>query len=107
MALHVRIERVMMKIKLPLMEPHLEIKQNKEIRVKWRVYFLLQGVFDFIICSDSSVGIATAHVLDRRSSFPGRDKIFFVYSTASRPALGLIQSPIQLVSSDLSPGVKW
>jgi hypothetical protein len=32
--LHVHVERVMMEIKLPLMEPHLEIKQNKESRLK-------------------------------------------------------------------------
>lgn len=32
--LYVRVERVMMEIKLPLMEPHLEIKESKESRLK-------------------------------------------------------------------------
>jgi hypothetical protein len=40
-----------------------------------------------------------------RSSSPGRGKIFLL-STSSRPVLGPIQPPIQLVSGTLSPGVK-
>jgi hypothetical protein len=43
---------------------------------------------------DSSVGIATGYGLDCRVSIPGRGKIF-VFSTASRQALGSIQPPIQ------------
>jgi hypothetical protein len=49
---------------------------------------------------DSSVGITTGYGLDGRGSNPGRGKIF-VFSKASRPALGTTQPPIQWV-----PGVK-
>jgi hypothetical protein len=43
---------------------------------------------------DSSVSIATGYGLDSRVSVPGRSKTFF-YFTASRPALGRTQPPIQ------------
>jgi hypothetical protein len=48
----------------------------------------------------SSVGIATDYGLDAQGSIPGRDKRFFLYSTA--PTL----VRIQWVSGVLSPGVK-
>jgi hypothetical protein len=54
----------------------------------------------------SSVGTATSYGLHGRSSIPGRYKYIFLYSTASRPALGPSQPPIQPVSWALSPGVK-
>jgi hypothetical protein len=41
-----------------------------------------------------------------RSSSPGRVQNF-LFSTASRPALGSIQPPIQWVPGALSPEVKW
>jgi hypothetical protein len=40
-----------------------------------------------------------------RGSNPGRVKNF-LYSTASRPALGPTKTPIQWVSGVLSPGIK-
>jgi hypothetical protein len=40
-----------------------------------------------------------------RSSSPGRLKNF-LFSTSSRPVLGLTQPPIQWVTGALSPGVK-
>jgi hypothetical protein len=43
--------------------------------------------------------------LDCRGSVPGRVKIFLFY-TASRPALGPTQPPIQCVLWALTPGVK-
>jgi hypothetical protein len=46
---------------------------------------------------DSSVGIATGYGLDVRGSIPSRDKILCLYSTASRPALGLTQPPIKTI----------
>jgi hypothetical protein len=46
---------------------------------------------------DSSVGIAKGYGLDGRGSI-------FLYSTASRRALGSTQPPIQWVPGALSPG---
>jgi hypothetical protein len=54
---------------------------------------------------DSSVSIAVGYGLDGRGSISGRGEIFLL-STSSRPALGLIQPPIQWVSAALFPGVK-
>jgi hypothetical protein len=48
---------------------------------------------------DSSVGLATGYGLDDWDSI-------FVFSIASRLALGPTQPPIQRVSGALSPGVK-
>jgi hypothetical protein len=55
--------------------------------------------------TDSSVGLATAYLLDGPGSILGKDKIF-LFSTASRPAVGPTQPPIQWVPGALSPGVK-
>jgi hypothetical protein len=44
--------------------------------------------------------------LDGRGSIPGRDRDFFLYCVASRPALRSTQPPIQLVSEALSQKVK-
>jgi hypothetical protein len=52
---------------------------------------------------DSSVGIATSYGLESRVSIPGRDK--FVLSTASKPAVQPIQTPIEWVSAAPSPVV--
>jgi hypothetical protein len=57
------------------------------------------------VSQDSSVGIVTGYGLDGRGSIPGRDKIF-LFSIASRPALGPTQRPIQWVPGALSPGKK-
>jgi hypothetical protein len=54
---------------------------------------------------DSSVAVATGSRLDGRGSIPGM-AILFLITTASRPALGTTQPPIQWVSGALSPGVK-
>jgi hypothetical protein len=53
----------------------------------------------------NSVGLATRLRIDDRGSIPAgvRD---FLFSIASRPALGLTQPPIQCVPGALSPGVK-
>jgi hypothetical protein len=53
---------------------------------------------------DSSVDIATCYELDSRGSNPSRS--IFLYSTASRPALGTTQLLTQSVPGALSPGVK-
>jgi hypothetical protein len=55
---------------------------------------------------DSSVGIATGYGVDRRGEIPGRVQIF-LFSVASRPALGHIQPLIQWVQGVLSLGLKW
>jgi hypothetical protein len=54
----------------------------------------------------SSVGIATGYGLGGQGTIPGRDKEIFLYSAASRLALGPSQSPIQWALGALSPGVK-
>jgi hypothetical protein len=54
---------------------------------------------------DSAVSIATGYGLDDRGSIPSKGKIF-LFSTASRPALGPTQPSIQYVLGALSPGVK-
>jgi hypothetical protein len=54
---------------------------------------------------DSSVGIATGYGLGGRSSIPYRGKIF-MFSTASRPALGPTQPSIQWVSEAISTEVR-
>jgi hypothetical protein len=58
---------------------------------------------------DSSVGIALGYGLDDRGSrvrFPAGGGEFFLFTTASRTALGPTQPPIQWVSGALSLGVK-
>jgi hypothetical protein len=52
---------------------------------------------------DSSVGIATSYGLDGRGSIPEKSKIF-LFSTASKPALGPTQPPIQWLPGVSSPG---
>jgi hypothetical protein len=57
---------------------------------------------------DSSVGIALGYGLDdwgSRVRFPAEAEIF-LFTIASRTALGPIQPPIQWVPGDLSLGVK-
>jgi hypothetical protein len=49
------------------------------------------------------VGTATGFVLGGRGSIPGRGN-FFLFSTASRPAVGITQPPIQMVPGTLSLG---
>jgi hypothetical protein len=58
------------------------------------------------VSRDSSVGIATGYELDRRGSVLGRGKIFFLFSTASGPALGPTKPPVQRVSGSHPPGAK-
>jgi hypothetical protein len=56
---------------------------------------------------DSSVGIANGCGLDDRGvevRVPVGSRIF---STSSRPVLGLFQPPVQWVRGALSRGVKW
>jgi hypothetical protein len=55
---------------------------------------------------DSSVGIAKGYGLDGRDSVPDGDKVFVLYSSASRSAVGPTQSAIHRVSGTLSPGIK-
>jgi hypothetical protein len=50
---------------------------------------------------DSSSGIATGYRLDGRGSTPGTD--IFLFSIASRPALGPTQPPIQWFLWEISP----
>jgi hypothetical protein len=54
---------------------------------------------------DRSVGIATSYMLDYSGSIPGSVK-FFLFPTASRPALGPTQPPIQLILRAPFPKVK-
>jgi hypothetical protein len=51
---------------------------------------------------DSSVGTATSFKLDGRVSIPGRGKIF-LFSIASRPALGPTQPPEQWIAAVKRP----
>jgi hypothetical protein len=55
---------------------------------------------------DSSVSIVTGYGLDGWHSIPSRGKIF-LFSTASRLALGPTQSPIKWVLRNFSLEVKW
>jgi hypothetical protein len=55
----------------------------------------------------SSVGVATGYGLDGVLGFDSRRGLgIFLFSTASRPALGPTQPPIRWVLRALSPGVK-
>jgi hypothetical protein len=58
---------------------------------------------------DSSVGIATGYGLDDRvKGFDSRRGLgIHHFSTASRPAVGRTQPPIQRIPGALSPVVKW
>jgi hypothetical protein len=51
------------------------------------------------------VGIAMGYRLDGPGSILGRGKIF-LFSIASRPALGATQPPVQWIPGSLSPGVQ-
>jgi hypothetical protein len=53
---------------------------------------------------DSSISIVKDHNPGNRGSIPGRGKVF-LSSTASRPALGPTQPPIQWIPGGLSLGV--
>jgi hypothetical protein len=55
---------------------------------------------------DSSVGIAMGYGLDDRGFVSGRGWEFFLFTTASRPALGPTQPLIKRVQGALSLGVK-
>jgi hypothetical protein len=68
------------------------------------VIFSYQNVV-FICHSHISVGIKTDYGLEGRLSNRGRGKIF-LFSTASRSALGPNQPPVQWVSGAVSPEVK-
>jgi hypothetical protein len=54
---------------------------------------------------ECSVSMATGYGLDGQVSIPSSGRDFF-FSTASRPALGPIQTPSQSVSGAFSPGMK-
>jgi hypothetical protein len=54
----------------------------------------------------SSVSIVPDYGLDGWGSIPGRCRGFFPLISASRPALGPTQPPIQWLSGALSPAVK-
>jgi hypothetical protein len=54
----------------------------------------------------SSVSIVSDYGLDDRDSIPDRGRGFFFFVSASRPALGPTQPPIQWVPGVLSPKVK-
>jgi hypothetical protein len=67
--------------------------------------------FNFILfitklSRDSAVGIATGYGVDDRGVGVRVPVGSIIFSTSSRPALGLIQAPIQWIPGTLSPGVK-
>jgi hypothetical protein len=71
------------------------------------IVFIIIIINNFRSC-DSSVGVALGYGLDDRGSrvrFPAELGIF-LFTTVSRPALGLTQPPIQWVPGALSLGVK-
>jgi hypothetical protein len=57
------------------------------------------------ICKKCAIRLPTGYGVDGRGSNPGRGKIF-MFSTASRPAMGPTQPPIQWVPGTISPGLK-
>jgi hypothetical protein len=59
----------------------------------------------FISHYNCSVGVAMGYGLDGRGSISGRVKVF-LFSTASRPALGPTRSRIQRIPGTFFPGVK-
>jgi hypothetical protein len=68
----------------------------------------MSGAYRPSLSRDSSVGIATGYVLDVRMigvRFPAGLGIF-LFDTASKPALGSTQPPIQWVPGALSLGVE-
>jgi hypothetical protein len=54
----------------------------------------------------SSIGVATVYGLDYREFDSRRGMGIYLFTTASSPALGPTQPPIQWVTGDLSPAVK-
>jgi hypothetical protein len=52
-------------------------------------------------------GIALGYELDNRGFESGQWLWMFLFTAASRPALGPIQSPIQWLPGALSLGIKW
>jgi hypothetical protein len=71
----------------------------------WTQPFILTSYHYDIRSRDSSVGIVTDYGLDG-SGFETQHYKIFLFSTASRPALGPTQPPVQSVSETRSPGVK-
>jgi hypothetical protein len=63
----------------------------------------------YINISETRAGIATRYGLQAgRQGFHSRqEQIIFLFSAASRPAMGFTQPPIQWRTGALSPGVKW
>jgi hypothetical protein len=86
---------------------------------RWLLYWVnADGIFLPVVygCETCSLTLREAHKLSRYSDWllagqPGFDfrerKDIFLFSTASRPAPGPTQPPIQWVPGPLSPGVKW
>lgn len=67
---------------------------------------VLGGIYSFkhVGAETAQVGITTGYALDGRVSIPGRGNIFPL--TASIPALGPTQRPIQWVLDALTPELK-
>jgi hypothetical protein len=69
--------------------------------------FFTEWGIEFHLSRGSSVGIAKGYRLDGRGSIIGRGKTFFLYSTASIPALEPTQPLNQWVPAGSFLGVKW
>jgi hypothetical protein len=59
----------------------------------------------YYIITSSSVGIAMGYGIDGWGSIPGRGNRLFLFSTASKRALGYTQPPVQWVSGVKLPGL--
>jgi hypothetical protein len=82
---------------------HSSEERNLNIHRRQNIEYYSAYILMIAFEEDSSVGITTGYGLDGRGLIPIRVRNF-LYSSVSRPTLGTIHPPIQLVLGGLTGG---